>query len=383
MNKTQILEKFKTLLPYFLLALAVIIAYRVSGALDVFGNFLGNVWAVISPFFFGFVIAYIINIPCGSIQKLLARSKSRFILKKQRMLSVLIVMIIIMGLIALALSIVIPAIVNSISLFIYNFDTYWENVLGVFDWFYDLGWFADIEMSAIFGALTGMLANISLDDLAQPINAILGLGNTLFGVVIAIISAIYVLIEKDRIKALVSKMLTVFSSKKFMIAANEVGGRLNKYFRQYIRAQTIDGIILGTMATIALTIMGSPFALVLGVMLGIVNYIPFFGSLFGTIFTVVVVIFTQDFTMGLIAALVLFVIQQIDANIIQPRLMSGSFSMSPLLVIISITVGGAIAGVMGMLAAIPIAALLKDVFEEVMEHYSRKKFGMPDDEGGS
>ena len=124
--------------------------------------------------------------------------------------------------------------------------------------------------------------------------------------------------------------------------------------------------------------MRSPYALVLGLLLGVFNYIPYFGSIVATIIAVLVVALTQDLTMGLIAAIVLIILQQIDANIIQPKLMSGSFSLSPLLVIIAITVGGATAGIFGMIAAIPIVAVLKDLLDNYIAYRVRTKTSVPE-----
>jgi predicted PurR-regulated permease PerM len=119
--------------------------------------------------------------------------------------------------------------------------------------------------------------------------------------------------------------------------------------------------------------MRSPFALVLGVMLGIVNYIPYFGSIFGTMLAVLIVTFTQGIQMGLIALAVLLVTQQIDANIIQPKLMGESFKLSPLLVIVSITVGGNLFGIFGMIIAIPIVKVLADAVEEILKNHEKRK----------
>ncbi|MCL2168494.1 MAG: AI-2E family transporter [Defluviitaleaceae bacterium] len=374
MDRVQIWEKFKTLIPYFLLAAAIILFWRLSGSLGVFGDFLGWSWAVVSPFFWGFVIAYIINIPCGSIQKLLGRSNSDFIRRKQRVFAVLITLVIVLGLIALALSFIIPAVVRSITTFIENIDAYWAGVVGFIDTVNNLG-IIEIHADDIFDFLGGLFENFSLENLAQPLNAIISAGGTIVNVVITIISSIYILIEKDRLKASASKLFRVFSPKKFYEGVSKTLARLNIYFRQYLRTQTLDGVILGTIVTIALTILGSDFALVLGILLGILNYIPIFGSLFGTIVAILVVMFTQGFTAGLISAAVLVVIQQLDANVIQPRLMGESFSFSPLLIIISITVGGAIAGVMGMIIAIPVAAVIKDIFTELSDAVEKAKFG--------
>ena len=381
MDKSFVSEKFKLLLPYFLLALAIIVAYRISGEIEFFVNFARQAWRVVSPFFYGFVLAYIINLPISSIQRILATSKNKFILKRQRMFSALIVLILVLIIIALSLNLIIPAIADSVSFFIANIPVYWESVVHLIDYFNNLelfGW--HISAEGIFTLLGDTFGNFSFEGLLAPINAIMSAATAVFSGAITLISSIYILAEKDKFKAFINKMLMVFTPNWFNTAVIWIMGGLNKNFRQYIHTQTIDGIILGTLATIVLSVLGSPYALILGIILGIVNYIPYFGSIFGTAAAVIVVAFTQGITMGAISAGSLFIIQQIDANIIQPRLMSGSFSLSPLLVIISITIGGAIAGVLGMLVAIPIIAVLKDIFDSILVYYERKKFGKSDDQ---
>jgi len=376
MNTSPILEKFKSLLPYFLLALAVILAYRITGELGFFINFIRQAWGVVSPFFYGFLLAYIINVPCSSIQRLLAKSKKAFIFERQKLLSVLIVFLILVIILIAILNLIIPAIADGINFFIINIPVYWESVVYSIDYFNRMelfGW--HISAEGVFNHLGNVFGEFSIESLINPINALVGVGTTMFSGLIAFISSIYIMVEKDRFKALMHRLLKIFASTPVRITVLELFDRLNKYCKQYIHTQTIDGIILGTMATILLFIIGSPYALVLGIMLGIVNYVPYFGSIFGTFVAVVVVAFTQGITMGAISAASLLLIQQIDANIIQPRLMSDSFSLSPLLVIISITVGGAIAGILGMLVAIPIIAVLKDIFDSLVDHYEDKKFG--------
>jgi predicted PurR-regulated permease PerM len=149
--------------------------------------------------------------------------------------------------------------------------------------------------------------------------------------------------------------------------------KLNHNFHMYIYTQTIDGIILGSLMIGLLLIFRSPHALLLGLILGIVNYIPYFGSIFGTAFAVIVVAFTQGIPTAAVAGVFMFIIQQADGNFIQPKLMGGSFSLSPLLVIISVTIGMHYAGILGMLMAIPIVAILKDLLDEYIEYREYKK----------
>ncbi|MCL2421482.1 MAG: AI-2E family transporter [Defluviitaleaceae bacterium] len=380
MSTSSILDKFKSLLPYFLLALAIIIAYRVIGEISFFIDFIRQAWSVISPFFYGFLLAYIVNVPCSSIQRLLAKSKNQFIFKRQKMLSILIVLLVLIIIIAAVLNLIIPAIADSITFFIINIPIYWESVVHFIDYFNGLELFGHhISAEEIFNHLGNIFSDFSLENLLNPLNALMGVGATMFSGLIAFISSIYIMVEKERFKTLMRRLLKIFASNNVNIAVLETFGRLNKYCRQYIHTQTIDGIILGTMATICLFVIGSPYALVLGIMLGIVNYVPYFGSIFGSLIAIVVVTFTQGLTMGAISAASLLLIQQIDANIIQPRLMGESFALSPLLVIISITIGGAIAGILGMLVAIPIIAVLKDIFDSIIDYYEIKKFGKRED----
>ncbi|MCL2425983.1 MAG: AI-2E family transporter [Oscillospiraceae bacterium] len=376
MKETFVSKIFKKLLPYFLFAVAIILVYRLSEGLGYFAGFLGTAWGVLSPFFYGFILAYIINMPISGMQKLLVKTGLRFIIRRQKLLSVLLVLLIIVGLIVLILSFVVPAIGNSISFLVENSPTYLENIMRAVDNFNQLELFDwELNTENVLALLGDLFADIDMESAMQPIGWLIDLGSALFTGAIAFISSIYILIEKDRFKKYLANLLHVCTPQNVNDAIIKSFGRLNQNCRQYIRTQSIDGLILGTMASIALLLLGSPFWLILGLMLGVLNYIPYFGSIFGTLIAVLVVMITQDFTWGLIAAAILFVIQQIDANIIQPRLMSGSFSLSPLLVIISITVGGAISGIFGMIIAIPIAAVLKDIFDAIIRHIKRKKFG--------
>ncbi|MCL2579687.1 MAG: AI-2E family transporter [Oscillospiraceae bacterium] len=376
--------KFKSLLPYFLLALLIIIAFRVISELSFFVEQIRWVWGIILPFFYGFLIAYVINIPAGGFARLLSRSSIPFVVRRKRGLSILLVFLILVLLLALVLNIVIPAISNSIDYFIASLDEYYASVI---DFIGRIGDFEILGFSfstdAVFDAIEVMvhdainnfdIANM-LSSIATPINAIVGFSSAIFRGFLAIISSIYILIEKEKFKKFLRRLLRAFTSPVVCASIIKYADRLNNNFKRYIYTQTIDGLILGTIVTVQLWLMGSPYFLVLGIILGVVNYIPYFGSIIGSLVAILVVLFTQGMAMGAIAAVVLLITQQIDGNIIQPRLMGGSFSLSPFLIIVSITVGGAVAGILGMIAAIPIVAVLKDISESIIAYGEEKRFG--------
>ena len=370
-------------MPYFLLALLIIAAYRVSGEIESIIGFIGWVWGIMAPFFYGFLVAYIISMPCGSVQRLLVRSDIGFIVKRKKGLSLTIVLLLLALLIFFALNWVIPAIANSTRLLISTIPAHWDEVVYMIDNFNNLELFDwQINADNILDALWGLIGNIGIDIIAAPISAIVGAANTIFRGAIAFIASIYIMIEKEKFKALVGKLLRIFTSDKFSSSARKISRRLNRNLRQYIHTQTLGGVILSVMSMVALLIMGSPYVLLVGIMLWLANYIPYFGSIVAVVVAIILVALTQGLTMGLIAAGVLILIQQVEVNIIQPKLMSDAFSMSPLLVIISISVGGAIAGILGMIIIIPVVAVLKDIFDHVVAFYEYKKFGGPAPEDG-
>ena len=367
-------QKFKSMLPFFVLAVAVIIAYQVISEVGVFFSFIGRIWGIVTPFFYGFLIAYILDIPRNGIQKLLEKTRINFVIKRKKVLSIISVYILLALILALILNWIIPVMFRSITSFVSALPTHYENILEIINYINSLDLFGlYISVDHILNSLQEWVQDFDISNLLLPINALVGVGTAVFNTFIALISSVYILIEKDRFKAFLGRVLKTFTPVEVFNEIIKYSSRLNNNFKKYIYAQTIDGLILGSIATVLLYIMGSPYALVLGIMLGILNYIPYFGSITGTIIAIAVVAFTQGVTMGAVSAVVLLITQQIDANIIQPKLMSGSFKLSPLLVIISITVGGAFAGILGMIAVIPIVAVLKDILENIIKYYERKK----------
>jgi predicted PurR-regulated permease PerM len=143
-------------------------------------------------------------------------------------------------------------------------------------------------------------------------------------------------------------------------------------FRKFITCQVLDSLVLGTLVTIAFLALQSSYFLILGIMLGMLNIIPYFGSIFGTAIAVFIIWATSGTQTAIVVAITLVIIQQIDGNFINPKIMGSSFKISPVLVIIAITIGGALGGVLGMIFAIPVA----NVFKTVLEEYIKSKEGL-------
>jgi len=376
-------RQIKAMLPYFLLAVAIIGAHKLISEISILIDFLSQLWSIITPFFYGFLLAYILNIPCSGLQKFFGKSKDSFIRKRKKSFSIILTYVLFILLTILVLNLVLPSIISSIALFFSNFETniqfFYNHAERFFDYLNNLEIVnIDISMDTILNSIP----EFSIENLTGPINALLGVPTAIFRGFLALISSIYILIEKDNFKAFLSRLIKVFISSEISNTIFRHTNKLNSNFKQYIYTQTIDGCILGSLATLVLFWpIRSPFYLTLGIMLGILNYVPYFGSIFGSLIAIAVVGFTQGLTSAIIAAVLLLFLQQLDGNFIQPKLMGGSFSLSPLLIIISITVGGAFAGILGMIAAIPIVAILKDILDELIQYHEHRKG--PSDSGNN
>jgi len=233
--------------------------------------------------------------------------------------------------------------------------------------------FIDFTAIAAAFSIDDLLADIDFGNITAAIGTVLGLTGTVFRVALAIISSVYFLVEGDRVKDFAVRILRASLSTKIFTAVVKYGREINAYFKRYIFCQVLDAVILGTIMTIAMSVMGVGYAFVLGPMLGFANLIPYFGSIFGTIAAIVVIMITDGMQMGLIATIVLIILQQIDANYIFPRLLGGQMKIPPLMVIIGITIGNALYGIIGMIFAIPVVTVLRNIVVDVLEYVEAKK----------
>ena len=373
MNKAFESRRFRSLLSYFLLGVAIIVAYKIIQEVNYIFDFLNRILSIISPFISGFLMAYILNIPCGGMQKLLSKSNNTYVKRSSKVLSIIIVYLLLLLILFVLLSLVIPSVYTSITLFYSRMPLYYSSAEDIILYINELN-ILNINISMY--QIMSSIRNFGMEKLPLSINALFSVPSVLFKGFLTLISSIYMLVEKDKLYLYFRRLLKAFTPDTVYDIIIKYTHDLNNNFTKYIYTQTIDGCILGTVATIELFALGSPYALILGLMLGIVNYIPYFGSIVGSIVAIIIVAFTQGLPRAVITAVILLITQQIDGNVIQPKLLGGSFSLSPLLVIISITIGGAFAGILGMIVAIPIIAVIKNLLEEIVIHYEQQKLSV-------
>ena len=147
----------------------------------------------------------------------------------------------------------------------------------------------------------------------------------------------------------------------------------NEVFFSFIGGQVLDAIVIGVLTSIAMSIIGVKYSVLLGFMIGLFNLIPYFGAIIAVIIAIIITLFTGGIGQAILMAVVVIILQQLDANIINPKIIGNSLSISPLLVIFAVTVGGAYFGVLGMFLAVPVFTVIKLLIEEYVDYKNNIK----------
>jgi len=362
-------KQIRVFLSRLLLAMLVIIFYKIVMNVSDVMIWLKSFTKVLIPFFYGFVIAYLLNIPCSALERRLNRLKTGPFQKSSRGISVFIIYALFISIVVLVINKGIPLLQRSILDFITNFNTYYNNAITAIEQLPLEKFGLSDKLEEILPTQTAwknVLEGVGLKEVMGSLNAVLGVTSHIFSGFITIVSSVYFLLETHNVTFQIKKLMDLFLHERIRKVAYRYGAIINDSFKKFIVCQLLDSLILCTITTIEFTILGSRYSLALGVMLGICNIVPYFGSIFGSIGVVIIIACTSGINTGALAGLVLLITQQIDGNVIQPKLMGNSFSLSPALIVIGITVGGAMAGIWGMVLAVPVVHILKTIAGDII-----------------
>lgn len=189
------------------------------------------------------------------------------------------------------------------------------------------------------------------------------IGSSTVAIITSFIINIYMLVEKEDILARGKRFIFAFFDEQNARKTLHIFSQANKIFKSFLNGKLLDSLIVGIICTIVFFIFKVPYAPLMGTIIGVFNIIPYFGPIIGSV-PVVVVSFFVNPPKALTALLIIIVVQQLDANFLDPRIVGGNVGVSPFWIITSVTVGGNLFGVPGMILGVPIMVLIKTVIEE-------------------
>ena len=222
------------------------------------------------------------------------------------------------------------------------------------------------EIKSSVDTFTNNLGKYMLNLSSQLGNLANNLKDGLATAFFALIFSIYFLLDMPKLKKYWGRVLGIILPEKVKTTLDTLIKDADKVFSGYIRGQAIDAFMVGVVVSIVFSIIGIQYAIVIGLLIGLGNLIPYMGPIVGYSSIVIVGIATSDYKSMVIAAIALLIIQAIDGNLIYPKLLSTSVNIHPMIVIISLTVGASIGGLVGMIVAVPTGALVKVWFERLI-----------------
>lgn len=343
---------------------------------DVVISVLAFIFHVIFPFVLGGAIAFVLNVPMNFIQRHLFPEdkieKRKVIKKLARPLSMLIVLFCVIGIIVLVMFVLIPQLGNtfanlgnSIQAFIPKIQKWAETLFHdnkeIMNWVNHL----EFDWNKIMNAGINFLKNGAGSVLDSTIMAAKSIVSGIATFFIAFVFAIYILLQKEKLSIQAKKVLFAFVRKGRAEATLEVLSLTYNTFSSFLTGQCVEAIILGCMFVITMSILRLPYALLVGIVIAFTALIPIFGAFIGCIVGAFL-IFMVDPIKALIFIILFLILQQIEGNLIYPHVVGSSVGLPSIWVLVAVSIGGSLMGVVGMLIFIPIVSVVYALFREVV-----------------
>lgn len=357
---------FGGILLFFLLS-------HLSQVISRFGWFL----SIFKPFFWGFVIAYFVNFFVVFFEKRLLKNIKNH--KTQRFVSTLCGYLLAAVIVMLCLAIIIPQTINSISTLIDNAPGYIKNFVQFGQSFVEKNAWATDILNWTVDRLTNLEETIpqyiTTNVLPYTVNLTTTITGTIINLFVAIVVSIYFIVSKERFYAQIKKLLYAHFKKEKVDRLIELTNVSNNTFSNFISGKLIDSLIIGILSFIILSIFRFPYAMLLAVIIGITNIIPFFGPIIGAIpcFFIIIIIEPAKAFWFLLFILIL---QQVDGNIIGPKILGYSIGLSAIWIVFAIVIGNELLGFVGMVIGVPAFAVCYMLFKKWSEKKLREK-GLP------
>lgn len=364
-------EKYYKYIVWFIFCVAVIAVYKTFDNLSEVAGHIGAVLGALKPFVAAFVIAYLINMPAVRIQKRLENSKKEFLKNHAKGLSILTVYLIALLVVIFILWMLIPALYRNLLDLYNNAPAYIQSIT---DYIEKLPFAQRLNLRNfdITGEIAKFFGSLDISQLGKYAQGVFSVTSGVFSSFVAIIASIYMLIDKQRLQNLCVRILRGFFKAETVSSITEHARRINLIFTNYIYARLSCSIIMGVICSIILTIMRVKYALILGIFIGAMDMIPYFGSIISCVVAILVTLITGGFWKGLWTAVVLLVMQQIDGNVLGPKIMGDSLEIRPFWIIFAVSVGGTLFGFVGMLISVPVIAIIRAIFLDYMESRERR-----------
>lgn len=345
--------------------------------LDDVWSVLQQVFSLLSPFIIGLVLAFLFQQP---LQFFLKKLPDR-IGNMKTVCAVLLSLFTIVGALTFIGWIVIPLLIENATMLAEAFPGYIESAIRLFDDLMSRNIIpSDIvqQIEVYIHELETILVDVLKNGLPKVIDIASSLASSVANVVMGIVIAIYLTISKTKLLQQLDRFVYAFCSQKVYQNLKKVGTLTNKTFSSFVSGQLLESLIIGILCYIGCLILRFPYAPIISVIIGCTNIIPVFGAIMGVVIGALLIALVDPFQ-GVIFIIFGILLQQLESNLIYPRVVGNTVGLSGLWVLMSISIGGGLFGALGMLLGLPIFSIVYTLLKEEMHRRLKKKGEVHDD----
>lgn len=368
----------KILILVFFSAIIICGVFNMS---SVFG-FVSKLYSFISPIIAAFCIAFVFNVLLNALENkvffFMDKAKRKFVQKMKRPVCLILTYVLAFGLISLLVLVIIPDIIDTVFYLVKNLPAFLESARA---WLVDFAARFNIPESKVptinldFAALTGALQEIfsaysnNIVDGAIDITSsvIGGVYDTLFSIIISV----YILAQKERIGGFVKSVINSFLPNKTANGIYHLASHASNSFSRFIGGQLTEAVILGVLCYIGMLIFRFPNAPIISVLIAVTSLVPVVGAFTGIAIGFLLILITNPIK-ALFFIVFILVLQQIEGNLIYPRVVGKAVGLPAVIVISAVLVGGNVGGILGALIGVPVSALLYTLLKEAIQNRKNK-----------
>ncbi len=346
-------------------------------------DFINGILAFFAPVTAALCIAFVLNVLLTALEtkvfKFMDKSRKKIVLKLKRPLCLVLTYLIAFGIISVLILVIIPDIIDTVTYlaeklpsFIGQVRDWAENLLDKYN--IDKDVIPEIKINWASAAntvkdwLSGSYNQIFNGAVGITTSVFSGVFDTLFSIVISV----YVLAQKERIGAFVKRAIDAFTTKKVNTVIYHIAVRTQEAFSRFIGGQLIEALILGVLCFIGMTIFRFPNALIISVLIAVMALVPIVGATIGVIVGFLLIVISNPLK-AVLFVIFFLVLQQVEGNLIYPKVVGKAVGLPGILVVSAVLVGGNIGGVLGTLIAVPTCAVLFVLLKELIEYINHKK----------
>ncbi len=360
--------------PFILVAFGIIL-YLVLSNLQIVFSGLAYVSSVAFPFILGSCLAFIINVPMRFFENRVFKK----IKKGKRALSLIVALLCIIGVIILVSGLIVPELVDTIFKLSNNIPGYVKEIQDfleqhsinkplvhkyvdqmTFDW------------DKISGELIAFLQDSATNMLNSTVSAITNVVQVVVSFALGFVFALNALLQKEKLSTQVKKVLVAFLPERVAKYIVRVGRLSNNAFSSFMSGQCLEAVILGSLIFASMKLLGLPYAVLIAVFIAVMSLIPIIGGFIGC-WVGVLLILMVDWKQAIIFIIMFVVVQQFEGNVIYPHVVGNSVGLPAIWVLVAVTIGGNIAGIVGMIFSIPFCSVVYQLFSEVVNKQIKKK----------